>query len=76
MQGNSLFPIKQGRSLDLLNGNTVSPLDIPQTARSTLMSTQEYEIVWGCPNQLEMMTDSPAMASEQSPIPHHTGEVA
>ena len=40
------------------------------------MSVQECEIAWGSPNQLEMMTDSPILASEQSPVRHHTGEVA
>ena len=28
------------------------------------------------PNQLEMMSNSPASASEQCPIPHHTGQMA
>ena len=40
------------------------------------MSPQECEIGRCSPNQLEMMTNSPALASEQSPIPHHTGQLA
>ena len=40
------------------------------------MSSQEYEIAQCSPNQLEMTTNSPALASEQCPIPHHTGQLA
>ena len=40
------------------------------------MSLQECEIAQCSPNQLKMMRDSPALASDQSPIPHHTGQVA
>ena len=40
------------------------------------MSLQECQIAQCCPNKLEMMTNSPAMASEQCPIPHHTGQLA
>ena len=40
------------------------------------MSPQECEIARCSPNQLEMMTNSPALASEQCPIPHHTGKLA
>ena len=40
------------------------------------MSPQECEIARCSPNQLEMMTNSPALASEQCPIPHHTGQLA
>ena len=50
--------------------------EIPQKSRRTLMSPQECEIFWCSPNQLEMMTNSPAFASEQCPIPHHTGKLA
>ena len=39
------------------------------------MSPQECETARCSPNQLEMMTDSPSLASEQS-VPHHTGQVA
>ena len=52
------------------------PQEHPHTSRSTLMSTQECEIDRCSPNQLEMTTNSPAMASEQSPIPHYTGQMA
>ena len=40
------------------------------------MSPQECQIARCSPNQLEMMTNSPALASEQCPIPHHTGRLA
>ena len=40
------------------------------------MSPQECEIAWCSPNQLEMMTNSPALASEECPVPHHTGQLA
>ena len=40
------------------------------------MSPQQCEIAQCSPNQLEMMTISPALASEQSPVLHHTGQLA
>ena len=40
------------------------------------MSPQECEIARCSPNQLEMMTNSPALDSEQCPVPHHTGQLA
>ena len=40
------------------------------------MSPQECEIARCSPNQLEMTSNSPALASEQCPIPHHTGQLA
>ena len=40
------------------------------------MSPQKCEIALCSPNQLEMMTHSPALASEQCPIPDHTGRLA
>ena len=40
------------------------------------MSLQECEITRCSPNELEMMTDSPALASEQSHIPEYTQQVA
>ena len=76
VQRNALFPIKQERSLDLLDGTTESPPEIPHKSRRTLMSPQECEIPRCSPNQLEMITSSPALASEQCPIPHHTGQLA
>ena len=60
----------------MLDGSTESLTDIPHTYRRTLMSQQECEIAQCSPNQLEIMTDSPALASEQYPGPHHTGQVA
>ena len=40
------------------------------------MSLQECEIARCSPNQIEMMSNSPALASEQCPIPHRTGQLA
>ena len=40
------------------------------------MSPQECQIALYSPNQLEMTTNSPALASEQCTIPHHTGGLA
>ena len=40
------------------------------------MSPQKCEIARCSPNQLEMMTNPPALASEQCPIPDHTGRLA
>ena len=71
-----LVPNQQVRSLDLLDGTTESPPEVPHKSRRTLMSPQECQIHLCSPNQLEMMTNSPAQASEQCPIPHHTGQFA
>ena len=76
MQSNSLFPIKQVRSLDLLDGTTESPREIPQKSRRTLMSVQEYEIPRGSPNQLKIKPSFPALAPEEFPVPHQTRQVA
>ena len=75
MQSNAVFPIKQVRSLDLLDGTTESPPEIPHKSRRTRMSLQECEIARCSPNQLQMMTNSPALASEQCHVPHHTGQL-
>ena len=76
MQSNSLFTIKQVRSLDLLDVTTESPREIPQKSRRTLMSLQEYEIPRGSPNQLKIKAYFPALALEQFPDPHQTRQVA
>ena len=76
MQNNALFPIKQLRSLDLPDGTTESNPEVPHKSRRTLMSPQECERARRSPNQLEMTTNSPALASEQCPDPHHTGQLA
>ena len=44
VQSNSLFTIKQVRRLDLLDGSTESPPEIPHKSRRTLMPPQECEI--------------------------------
>ena len=40
------------------------------------MSPQECETARCSTNQLEMTTNSPALASEQCPVSHHTGQLA
>ena len=40
------------------------------------MSPQECEIAHFSINQLEITTKSPALASDQCPVPHHTGKLA
>ena len=76
MQSNALFPMKHVRSLDLLDGTTESPQEIPHKSRRTMLSSQESEIARCSPHQLQIMTNSPRLASEQSLFPHHTGKVA
>ena len=71
-----MFPIKQVRSLDWLDGTTESPREIPQKYRRTLMSLQEYEIPRGSPNQLKIKPYFAALAPEQFPVPHQTRQVA
>ena len=71
-----LFPIKHVRSLDLLDGTTESPREIPQKSRRTLMSLKEYVIPRGNPNQLKIKSYFPALAPEQFPVPHQTQQVA
>ena len=76
VQSNALFPIKQVRSLDLIDETTESPPEIPHKSRRTMMSPQECEIALCSPNHLEMTTNSPALSSEQCPIPLHMGRLA
>ena len=71
-----LVPNQRAKQLDLLDGTTESPPEITHKSRRTLMSTQECEISRCIPNQLERMTNSTALASEQFPDPHHPGLVA
>ena len=70
-----MFPIKQVRSLDLLDGTKESPPEVPNKCRRTLMSPQECQYACCSQNQIEMTTDSPALASGQCPIPDHTGRL-
>ena len=60
----------------MLDGTKDSPQEVPNKSRRKLMSPQECEIPRCSPNQLEMTTNSPALASEQRPIPDHTGRLA
>ena len=60
----------------MLHGTAESLPEVPLKSRRTLMSLQECEIIRCSPNQLEMMTNSPALASDQCPIPHHTEQLA
>ena len=60
----------------MLDGTPESAPEIPHKSRRTLMSPQECEIAWCSPNQLEMTTNSPALASEQCPVSHHIEQLA
>ena len=60
----------------MLDGTIESHPEVPLKSRRTLMSPQECQIARCSPNQLEMMTNSPALASEQCPIPHYKGQLA
>ena len=60
----------------MLEETTESPAEIPHKSSRTLVSLQEREIDRCSPNQLEMMTNSPAFASKQCPVPHHIGQLA
>ena len=76
VRSNSLFPIKKVRSLDLLDGTTESPSEVPHKSRRTLMSPLECGIARCSPNQLEMRSNSPTLGLEQCLVPHHTGQLA
>ena len=76
MQSNPVFPIKQVRKVDLLDGTPESFQEHCHKTRRTLMSTQECKIAQCTPNQLEIMPHSTALDPEQFPVPHYTGQVA
>ena len=60
----------------MLDGTKERHPEVPNKSRRTLMSPQECQIARCRPNQLEMTTNPPALASEQCPIPDHTGQLA
>ena len=60
----------------MLDGTKESPQEVPNKSRRTLMSPQECQILRCSPSQLEMTTNPIAFASEQWPIPDHTGRLA
>ena len=60
----------------MLDGTTESAPEIPHKSRRTMMSRQECKIDRCSPNQLEMMTSSPELASVQCPVPRHTEQLA
>ena len=59
----------------MLDGTKKSPPEVPNKSRRTLMSPQECQIARYSPNQLEMTTNPPALASEQCIIPANTGRL-
>ena len=63
-----LFPIKQVRSLDLLDRTTEIPPEVPHKSRRTLMSLRECQILLCSPNQLEMTTNSPVWLQSHVPF--------
>ena len=60
----------------MLDETKESPPEVSNKSRRTLMSPQGCQIARSSPNQLEMTTNSPALASEQCPIPDHIGRLA
>ena len=60
----------------MLDGTKESPREVPNKSRRSLMSPQECQIAQCSTNQLDMMINPPALASEQCPIPDHTGRLA
>ena len=60
----------------MFDGTRESPPEVPNKSRRTLMSPQECQIARCSPKHLEMTTNPPALASEQFPIPDHTGRLA
>ena len=66
-----MFPIKQVRRLDLLDGTSESPPEMPHKSRRTLMSPLECEIARGSPNLIEIKPDYSALVPEQFPVCHH-----
>ena len=60
----------------MLDGTLESPQGQPHMSRMTLMSPMECEIVRCNPNQLKMTPNFPVLDLMQSPIPHHTRQVA
>ena len=71
-----LVPNQTGKEPWFVDGSTESPPEIPRKSRRTLMSPHKCEISQGSRNQLEIKTNSPALAPEQFPVPHHTRQVA
>ena len=60
----------------MLDGTKESSPEVTNKSRRTLMSPQECQIARCSLNQIEMTTNSPALASEQCPITDHTGRLA
>ena len=60
----------------MLDGSSESHPEVPHKSRRTLMAPQECVIARCNPNLLEMTTNYAALASEQCPVPHHTGQLA
>ena len=71
-----LAPNQSGKDLYLLDRTKENPPEVPNKSRRTLMSLQEFAIARCRPNQLEMTSIPPALASEPCPIPDHTGRLA
>ena len=76
VQSNAFFPIKQVKSLYLLDGTRERFPEVPHSSRRTLMSPQECQLARCSTHQLEMTTTPPALASEHCPIPDPTGRLA
>ena len=68
IQSNSVFPIENVRTLDMLGGTPESTEEHCYKSRGTLMSLQQCEIAQCTPNQCEMMPDFPTLAPEPSHV--------
>ena len=60
----------------MLDGTKKSPPEVPNKSRRTLISPKECQIARCSTNQIEMTTNPPALASQQCPIPDHTGRLS
>ena len=67
-----MFPIKDVRRLDLLDGTPEIFQEHCHKSRGTLMSLQQCEIARCAPNEIDMRTDSTALDPGPSRIPHET----
>ena len=69
-------PSQTRKESQFFEGTLESPPEHPHTSRRTLMAPQECEIAQCSPSQHEIMPDSPALAPEQFPVPHHRRQLA
>ena len=76
VKSNSVLPIKQVRSVDLLDVTAESPQEHCHKSRRTLMSPYEAERDRCTPIQLEIKHDDTALVPEPFCFPQHIEHVA